>query len=85
MRGLKTHTLKVWPKYFIELMYDIKKFEIRENDRDYKIGDHLILHEFDPDTKQFTGRALMRSVNHIHPGGSMGIPDNLVVMSLAMV
>lgn len=35
----KIHVLKLNIKYFEDVKKEIKKFELRKNDRDYKIGD----------------------------------------------
>ncbi|EAE2532704.1 TPA_asm: RNA-binding protein [Listeria monocytogenes] len=43
----KTHKLKILPKHFIDIMEGRKTFEIRKNDRDYEVGDMLILREWD--------------------------------------
>lgn len=50
------HELKTWPEYFQAVISNKKKFEIRENDRDFKINDELLLKEYDPITKTYTGR-----------------------------
>lgn len=42
-----THHLKILPEYYISVIGGIKNFEIRKNDRDFKVGDTVILHEFD--------------------------------------
>lgn len=44
---MKTHDLKILPKYFKEVWYGRKTFEIRKNDRNYEVGDKIILHEWD--------------------------------------
>lgn len=49
------HQLKIIPKYFKEIVDGNKNFEIRRNDRNYKIGDTLILNEYDAIKKQHTG------------------------------
>ena len=36
------HSLKLNDRYFDAVRYGIKTFEIRKNDRDYKVGDLLI-------------------------------------------
>lgn len=39
------HELKIESKYFTDILKGIKKFEIRKNDRNYQVGDYLILKE----------------------------------------
>ena len=43
------HKLKILPEYFIDIVEGRKTFEVRKNDRDYKVGDILILHNYYPD------------------------------------
>ncbi len=43
------HELKLHPKFFCRVADGTKCFEIRKNDRDYQVGDTLILREYDPD------------------------------------
>jgi len=50
----KTHYLKTWPEYFRTMKNGSKTFEMRENDRDYSVGDILVLQEYDPE-KGYTG------------------------------
>lgn len=40
------HELKIESKYFNDILKGIKKFEIRKNDRNYQVGDYLILKEW---------------------------------------
>ena len=44
---MTTHNLKTWSCYFIEVLAGNKTFELRKNDRDYKVGDTLNLIEVD--------------------------------------
>jgi len=49
-KAMKTeHEIKCDPKYFTRLCDGTKTFEIRYNDRDYQVGDRLIIKEFDPE------------------------------------
>lgn len=44
------HELKCNTEYFSRIAMGQKTFEIRKNDRDYQVGDKLILREYDPKT-----------------------------------
>lgn len=57
---------KIWPKYFDEIASGKKKFELRLNDFDVAPGDTLILEEWDPETKTYTGRRLEKRVTHLY-------------------
>ena len=46
MSNNKIHDVKVLPQYFEDILSGIKAFEIRYNDRDYKVGDLLCLREY---------------------------------------
>lgn len=54
------HFLKIKPKYFMAVESGIKTFEIRFNDRNFKVGDILYLLEFCDG--EYTGRELCREV-----------------------
>lgn len=41
------HRLKILPEYFEAQKNKVKTFEIRKNDRNFKIGDRLMLYEID--------------------------------------
>lgn len=43
---MKTHDLKCDPEFFTAVQDGTKPFEIRENDREYEVGDLLMLHEY---------------------------------------
>ena len=43
----ETHILKTQQPYFDQLKKGNKRFEIRKNDRDFRVGDRLHLQEYD--------------------------------------
>ena len=47
-RGPKIHYLKTYIEFFQAIKRGEKNFELRKNDRDYKVGDFLVLMEYDP-------------------------------------
>lgn len=59
------HDLKCWPVFFAPLARGEKTFELRVNDRDYKVGDLLLLREWDYETRSYTGAFVVRRVPYI--------------------
>ncbi|MEK7187413.1 MAG: DUF3850 domain-containing protein [Patescibacteria group bacterium] len=60
---------KTWPEYFEEVLSGKKKFDLRLNDFKLKEGDTLLLQEWDPRTKEYTGREIGKKVINIHTFG----------------
>ncbi|WP_430618248.1 ASCH/PUA domain-containing protein [Enterococcus sp. DIV1054d] len=55
--------LKILPEYFEAVTSGRKQFEIRKNDRDYKIGDVLHLREWTG--KNYTGDSYKAEITYI--------------------
>ncbi|MCR1915449.1 DUF3850 domain-containing protein [Lactobacillus johnsonii] len=53
------HELKILPEYFRAQATGVKTFEIRKNDRNFKVGDDLWLREYDSKSKKYTGNGLL--------------------------
>ncbi len=79
------HTLKIWPKHFKSILSGKKTFEVRKNDRKFKVGDSLHLVEWNPDNRLFTGAFIMMEVTYILKGGEFGIAKDHVVMSVKLI
>lgn len=80
---MKAHNLKTWPEYFKEVVSGNKTFEVRKNDRDFQVGDLLILDEFDPNSETgYTGYSYYVEVIYILQGGSFGIDADTVIMGI---
>jgi hypothetical protein len=59
----KTHSLKIKPKYFYQLFTGNKTFEIRKNDRGFKIGHCIIFNLWSPDRGYCSRSLAMEIVN----------------------
>jgi len=80
-----THHLKTLPPYFEEVYQGKKNFELRKNDRNFQLGDILVLHEWTADTEQYTGREIAKKVAYILEGGSLGLEKGYVIMALSEI
>lgn len=58
------HELKIWPEHYEAVECGRKKAELRVNDRDYKIGDSILLKEFEPNVG-YTGKELDVLITHV--------------------
>lgn len=56
---------KVWPEYFEAILAGKKKYELRLNDFDIEEGDTLVLEEWNPETKDYTGRKIDKKVTYV--------------------
>ena len=56
---------KIWPEFFGKILSGEKTFEIRLADFECGKGDRLVLREYDPKTKEYTGRKIERTVTYV--------------------
>lgn len=73
------HRLKIKPEYFIDVTDGRKTFELCKNDRDFKVGDTLILQEYDED---YTGRSTKVKVTYLLKGGIYGLAKDYVILGI---
>ena len=76
------HDLKCWPEYFAAVRDGLKPFEVRKNDRDFRVGDTLRLWEFDPKLNIHTGMYCHRRVTYALAGGQFGVEEGHIVLGL---
>ncbi len=76
-----THELKIHPQYFKDVFLNLKKVEIRKNDRNYQEGDILILNEWNPETQSYTGNQVKRKVTYIVKDVA-GLDPNYVILQI---
>lgn len=58
------HDLKTLPKYYKGVESGTKRFEIRKDDRDYKVGDIFALREWHPDVG-YTGKVFVNIIRYV--------------------
>jgi len=56
---------KIRPEFFDKISSGEKKFELRLADWECAPGDTLVLREWDPDKKDYTGRVLEKEVSYV--------------------
>jgi hypothetical protein len=75
----QAHELKCWPDSFEAIAGGFKAFELRKDDRGYRVGDYLLLREWNPTPvvtpsvvidlvpvrRQYTGRNMMCVITYI--------------------
>ena len=92
---MTAHNLKIWPDQYALLRSGLKTFEFRKNDRDFQVGDILLLREWDPGsgTRETGPWAsghytdadwILRGVTHVLRGPDFGVPEGYAVLSLAV-
>jgi hypothetical protein len=60
------YALKCWPQFFDEIRSGRKKHDLRRgDDRKFKVGDLLLLREFDPYFESYTGRSMKVRVTYV--------------------
>lgn len=64
---MKTHKLKTIQPYFDACWSGAKKFEVRENDRDFSEGDIVYLQEYDYGSKDkvYSGKELKCEILYV--------------------
>lgn len=76
------HALKTWPEAFSAVFAGTKPYELRKNDRNFQLGDTLILEEYDPRHKKYTDRWVIANVSYVTAGGVFGLPEDMIIMGL---
>jgi len=72
----KVHHLKILPEYFKPVRAGVKTFEIRNNGRDFKSADVVLLKEWDG---EYTGAEISATIGYVT---SYGQQEGTVVFSL---
>lgn len=96
----KTHYLKIEPRWFDRVATSVKRAEIRKHDRDYQVGDHIVLVAVDDvyalqnrDVKTlldpergYDASTVTVQILHVLPAHlAVGLEDGYVLLSIEVV
>lgn len=82
------HKTKCWPEFFRAIWRRQKRFELRRNDRNYKVGDWLLIEEFEPSSINggYTGKCvrchIMYMLGDKNDCESFGLMPGFVILGL---
>lgn len=94
---MKIHELKIFPQYFNEVLNGNKTFELRKDDREFEVGDILILKEYRQgqgdatgpelvviEEPGYTGREVKKEISYIYKGcaNGLGLRTGFSILSL---
>jgi len=79
---MTTHEVKTWREVFQDVWEHRKTFEVRRDDRGYKVGDLLVQREYDKDGRTWTGRQVRGRITYKLAGGQFGIEPGFCVLAL---
>lgn len=90
---MKIHELKILPQYFNAIKEEKKNFELRKDDRDFQVGDVLMLKEFNLQEKYetiegaetyFSGNKILRQITYIFKDEteSMGLSKDYAILGI---
>lgn len=82
---MTTHDLKTWEPFYGAVAQGRKNFEVRKNDRKFREGDVLRLHQTPFGSNELTGESCEREVTYVLPGNQFGLQSGYVVMGLREV
>jgi hypothetical protein len=71
--------LKIWPEPFKAVISKKKQYEVRKADREFKVGDDVMLREYLPKKDKYTGEFFLGKITYITKAGTWGLPKNLCV------
>jgi hypothetical protein len=90
---VRRHILKTDPSVFQASWDEEKPYEIRIDDRDFQVGDELLLTETvytsmemkNGKPLEYTGRAILQTVIHKLRGGQYGIQDGWCILGTSYI
>lgn len=75
------HCIKCLPEYFEDISNGSKNFELRKDDRNYKVGENVLLMEWNPIDQAYTGKELRVLITYKLTGGKFGLKHGYCIFS----
>lgn len=83
------YEVKSWPQFFEPMVSGKKLHDMRDKrDREYKIGDRMLLREFDPFGTGYSGRVAIATITYITSNetpcamSSVGLGNDMAILSV---
>ena len=80
---MNRHELKCEPGHFRDVQLGLKKYEVRRNDRDFKVGDEIELVEYHVHFGELGGRLKAKIIHILH--GGYGLKPGFVVLGIEVL
>lgn len=78
-----THALKTIQPYFNLVKDGTKKFELRKLDRQFKVGDILLLQEYDWQKNIYSGQEITKIITYIlYTDGLFGLSKDYCILQI---
>lgn len=81
---MRTHRLKSVNPFFSDVWCGDKTFEVRFNDRDFKVGDFLLLKKYDPITEKYLIKEILCKVKYILDDTAY-VKEGFVIMGIEII
>lgn len=75
------HQLKILPQDYQLIKEGSKTFELREYDRNFNVGDILVLREYEEATG-YTEREIIKQISYVFKGGEHGLDEEFCILGL---
>lgn len=83
------YEVKSWPQFFTQMIAGIKRHDMRDKrDRNYEVGDRMLLREYDPFGAGYTGRDAVALITYITSNdtpcamSSAALDNNFAILSI---
>lgn len=78
----RVHDLKCWTSYYRDVASGKKPFEVRVNDRDYRVGDWLRLRDWNVEAESYSGHECRRQVTYVLTASEF-VKEGMAILGLA--